>query len=199
MANTSATGGYLVPTSSQPLPGGLTLTQFIQSVLVGLTELAGDLIRPNWQEAPPKEPGLTVNWIAFGINIYNPDIYAYQGLDEQDNDIFARQEGIDVECSFYGPLADDYASKVRDGLQIAQNREALRAANMSFTETTPARPMPDLINERFRRRVMMNIIFRRQIIKTFPVLPVVGAMGTIEVDQDEGNLNIDWRVESEET
>ncbi len=66
---------------------------------------------------------------------------------------------------------------------------------MNFTQTIGPRAMPDLVNERWRNRYMLNVIFRRQVIRTYPVLPLVGAAGTIEVDQDDGNLNVDWNVQ----
>ncbi len=105
MANTSATGGPLTPTSTQALPGDVTLVQYIQNLLVQLSGIAGTLVRPNWQENPPKTPAISENWIAFGITVFNPDPYAFTGDNGDGEQIFARQEGIDVECSFYGPLA----------------------------------------------------------------------------------------------
>ena len=69
--NNSSTGGFLKPNPQPPalttVPPKLTLIQFIQTLLVGLSELSSDLVRSEWQLEPPKQPDATVNWLAFGI------------------------------------------------------------------------------------------------------------------------------------
>lgn len=180
MPNTSASGGYLVPTSSTPLPGGLTLVQFIQSILVALSGINGTLVRPSWQIAPPKQPDITENWIAFGVTVTQADTNAYSGLDDANNDVFQRQELIEILCSFYGPLANDYAALVRDGFQIQQNSEAMRAAKMGYRDCSPIRQAPELVNERWQGRTVMNVILTREINRTYPVLSVDGSVGIIK-------------------
>jgi hypothetical protein len=106
---------YIHPTGKPTLPFNLTLNQFVQSVLVGLSEIQGPLVRPNWQEAPPTMPDLSVNWIAFGIQASLPDANAYVGVQANGQVFTQRHEELEIPISIYGPDAFDIASLIRDG------------------------------------------------------------------------------------
>ncbi len=195
--------GYLVPGSTTPLPGGLTLDQFINTLLVGLTGLAGASVRPKWQQQPPKQPDIDTNWLAFGVTVSAVDANAFVGIVSDDPDAtsqFQRQESIAIACSFYGPLALSYAGLVRDGLQIQQNLEALRAAQMGYAEVTDALRVPDFVNERWIERYEMTVTLRRQIDRTYPVLPLLSASGTITSETPEGEtFEQEWATPEPET
>ncbi len=195
--NTSATGGYLTPTASQGLPGGLTLTQFIQTVLVALSGIDGTLVRPKWQLNPPKSPDAGVDWLAFAIVEQTPDQNAYVGMkvvSGQGVSDFQRQERLEIQCGFYGPNAMDKAALVRDGFQIQQNVEALRAANMGYAEIAPARRLPDLVHERWIDRVEQTLFLRRQVQRTYPVLSLLNANGTIHTVLGNEAYLLNWKT-----
>lgn len=195
MSNTSATGGYLVPTLSQSLPGELSLEDFIQTVIVGITGYPGPLVRPKWQQSPPKNPDIDVDWIAFGIQINSPDSNAYTSLDKDGNDLLLRMEKIQVQAAFYGPNAQENSSIFRDGFQIQQNLESLKLANMGFNSISDAVRGPDLLNQRWVDRWETTLVLVRTVQRVYPVLSFASARGSIHTVISENDLTIQWETE----
>lgn len=173
---------YIRPYSSAQLPGDLTVTQFIQSVLVGLSGLPGTMVRPKWQAEPPKNPpGIDESWISFGINlgIQNNDPYIATSPTDNTAIVSQRQQALDVGISIYGPLALEIFGIIRDGWHIPQNTQALTAANMGFTSMAPARSIPDLQNGRFYNRVETSVVLQQQVNRTYKVPTILSASGVI--------------------
>jgi len=188
--------GYLTPTSSDPLPGSLSLEDFIQSVIVGISGYNGTLVRPKWQTNPPKQPGITTNWIAFAIANIIGDSNAYTGLTPGNVDILQRNESLEIQVAFYGPNAQENVSAFRDGFQIQQNLEALRLANMGFTGTTSAIRGPDIVNERWVDRYELTLILNRMVQRVYPVLSFASVLGSIHTVI--ANVDIDQSFEAED-
>ena len=105
MANTSATGGYLSPDVVSPPLEGDDLDDEFQEAVVGITGLAGSLVRPRWQPGNPKQPEPTVDWCAIGITTQTPDATPHIQHSGAGNgkDTLKRHELINVLCTFYGP------------------------------------------------------------------------------------------------
>lgn len=97
-----------------------------------------------------------------------------------------RHEELTIGCSFYGPEAPEYCNIVRDSFQIPQNLEGLRSVNMGFMGTDTAMQVPDLVNERWVERFEMSVHLRREIIRSYPILTLVSASGTITADLSQG-------------
>lgn len=194
MSNTSATGGYLVPASSAGFPSGESLTQFIQTILVGISGFTDpSLVRPDWQIAPPNNPDITVDWIGFGVAVTSPDANAYVNSNDDGSSTLVRQERLEIRCHFYGPNCMDISTLVRDGFQIQQNLEALERANLGFAYVEDAVRIPDLINERWCDRVQMSVFLRRQQVREYPVLPLLSAKGTIKAEGSQ-IFSEDWKA-----
>lgn len=174
--NSSATGGYLLPSDAAP---ELTLTQFIQTVIVGITGFDSKLVRPRWQIEPPKQPGIEVNWVAFGIDQNMGDANAQTQLNGIGPTSLRRQEMLSVRCSFYGPNALENTSAFRDGFQITQNLEALLIANMGFQGFSSAVNTADFFNERWYNRYDITLELVRQVQRTYQVLSFASASGII--------------------
>lgn len=170
---------YLQPTQTTPLPLGLTLAQFIQTVMVGVSGLPGPLVRPKWQVAPPKQPDIATNWMAIGIDVSTPDANAYIAENDSEQVVSQRTETLEVSCSIYGPAALDIYGLIRDGFQIPNNLFALYNANMGFVEVTAGQHVPDLINERFIDRIVTSVVLRRIVQRVYPIHSIASATGTI--------------------
>lgn len=183
---------YILPVSTEPLPRNLTLTQFIQTVFVGITGLPGNLVRPKWQVEPPKQPDLSVNWMALGVDVAAPDANAYVDTNTDGAVVSQRHETLEISSDIYGPDALEIAGLIRDGFQIPTNLEALFYANMGFVEVSPMRHIPDLINERFINRVVMSTFIRREIQRVYPIPTVLSASGVIHYTDGDEEYLVDW-------
>lgn len=181
MANTTATGGYLVPSSTAPAYD-VSFEDALQSMVVGIVGLAGNMVRPRWQLSPPKMPENTVNWAAIGVMSAEP--HAARAQIEHvptgdGSDVNTQWEKTTVLASFYGPGAWANAGYMDSGIRVAPNRYALEDAGIAFRETGPRRMVGELVNETWQRRVDIELIFDRIIKRTYPVLNLLSAHGVI--------------------
>lgn len=180
MPNTSATGGYLDqtagPTESQDL------RRFLQSVIVGVTGLDGSLVRQNWQPNPPPMPAITADWCGFGIIGRRADANAFVQTSGDTGGSLLRHEENDVLCSFYGPSCLDYAGRLRDGLQLSQNREQLFLVGMGLIGFSDIVHVPELVNQQWFDRADITWSLRRVVGRAYQVLSFVKADGVIVTD-----------------
>lgn len=192
----SSPQAYVKPVTPNQFPKGLTLTQFIQTVLTGVSGLDGTLCRPDWQIAPPKQPDILTDWIGFGVTTLTPDANSWVDYSASNEVASQRHEKLEVTCQIYGPNCIDTANLMRDGFQIQTNLQALLLANMGFVEVSQIQHVPDLVNERFVDRVIMKVFLRREIQRTYPVLTIVSANGTIYVPDVTPDYSFAWEVDS---
>ncbi|MEL6237006.1 MAG: hypothetical protein AAFO57_00055 [Pseudomonadota bacterium] len=191
MANDSSTGGYLSPAVASPPLEDDALTAIFQQMIVGITGLPGNMVRPRWQPNPPKQPEPFTNWCALGIAVQTLDdgpAITHNGAGNG-SDTYIRHEQIDVLASFYGPAAMQYAQLLSDGLAIPQNLEALKAQDMNNVDTGPIRAAPDLINEQWIRRYDVELTFRRKITRSYAVLNILSAQGTVQTNTVTGPIS----------
>jgi hypothetical protein len=194
MANTSATGGYLL--STQTPVDDEALENFIQTVIVGVTGLPGSMVRPAFQPNPPKRPNIGTDWCGFSVSSDKVEAgYAYNelredGLEQKQQ----RHEDVVVRCSFYGPNCGRYSGAFRDGLEIPQNREQLFLVGMKYAYSGAITKTGELVDEKWYRRADITATFRRQLDRTFAVLSFVAANGTINTE----TMSIGWATRPEE-
>jgi hypothetical protein len=185
------------PTSTVAFPQNLTLKQFIQTLLAGLTGIDGKLVRPDWQPNPPKNPAADIDWLAFGVNSFDPDANAFTGTNTDGvSTTLQRHEKLTVGCRIYGPNSENTWGLLRDGFQLSPNREALTAANMGFVEVRQGMHVPSLVNEEWIDSIQTDIILRRQIQRIYSVSTFVSASGTIFAPiSGNGNYQLDFLVD----
>lgn len=182
---TSATGGYLVP--STPVDYDDALDDIFHAVIQGITQLPDVMIRPRWQPEPPNQPDFTVNWAAFGVMTLDGDRFSYHrhvpdangGLGETD---IERDEKLKLLISFYGPNCSGYQARWSIGLQISQNRDALSAEGIKLVEVQEAVMLPALFKEKWVKRVDSAAIFRRRVMRTYAIENVESA--TVGLDNE---------------
>lgn len=196
MANTSSTGGFLVPAPAPAPLEGRALLRFVGGIIAGVTGLDGSLVRPYWQETPPNIPDAGVAWCAFRIARKPSDEFPFVGRypwAPDDNAVsLQRQEALDTLVEFYdlgitgpddsGGVADYYAALLRDGLAIPQNREVLFRAGMGLAKIGDLVSLPVKFKNRWQYRVDLEFTINRQIDRTYPVetlsAPASGALYT---------------------
>ena len=177
--NTSATGGYLVPVTSTP--DGPVFEDQVQAVIVGISGLAGPLVRPRWQEDPPPQPSKTTTWCALGITNTTPDdnVVITHDPTDQGRDVLHRHEIVEMLASFYGPERQVTASRARDGLHVPQNREWMLVNNMGLVSADDVKSAPELVNGQWIERSDLVFVLRRRVERSYRVLNVLSAAGTV--------------------
>lgn len=190
---------YIKPSQTTALPRQLTLTQFLQTVFVGISGLPGDFVRPRWQQKPPKRPGIETNWMGIGISNSTPDLNAYldtQRVGGEDVTKYERNEIIEIGCAIYGPEAIETYGLLRDGFQIPNNLAQLNAANMGIVEVGLMRSLPEFLNEQWWNRVECSVFIRRKIQREYPIPTLLSASGQIHTVIGGEDYTLDWAVEN---
>jgi len=184
----SSTGGYLPQTTTTDS----NLTEFFHDMLQGMTGIDSNLIRPLWQANPPNAPENGVDWLAYGITNKTQDENAYiETLVDASSNLY-RNEEIEVSIQIYGSSHLLTASVIKDCLEIGQNREALYLNNMAYLGTSETFNVPEIINGQYFNRCDLTLNFRRKVKRTFAILSLVDAQGSIEPDpEDLGTTTFD--------
>ncbi|WP_024904465.1 phage neck terminator protein [Robbsia andropogonis] len=194
MANDSSTGGYLLPTTSSPQGEDDALDAVFQQLVVGITGLPGAYVRPRWQSIVPKQPEASVNWCAIGVSLSEPEgmpaiVHQSGGSSPDGQDVLYRNERISVLASFYGPGGGGFSSVFRDGLFVAQNNGALTPYGIGFYDIGPRRSVPELVNQQWIKRYDVELILRRQVVRTYAVLNLLSLDGSVSTDSITNELN----------
>jgi hypothetical protein len=196
--NTSATGGYLEPVVVVPPEEDNELDDILHDAVVGICGLSGDRVRPRWQLQPPPQPPADFDWVAVGVTLSDPlgtwEVIHNSSGDGSDE--FYRNERVSVTASFYGPNAGLYVAKLRDGIVIEQNRWPLSQKGIAFYDVASIVSVPQLDNMQWVRQLDLTIRFLREVKRTYPVLNLLEASGTIHTDSGEVKPEVDFDTDN---
>jgi hypothetical protein len=186
--NTSATGGYLLQSSSNAATDD-TLTNIFQEMIVGITGLDPTLVRPAWQPQPPTQPPVTTDWCAVAVSSYFPTDYPnfIHNSSGDGNSNLYRVERINTLVSFYGPNCTGYTGILRDGIYVNQNYLMLSTQGIKLRSVEEATYFPELINSQYVPRSDLPMNFTRMIQRTYPVENLLGAEVDIYADTPAPN------------
>lgn len=189
----SSTDAVLPPLPA-PAPSPLyddALEDVFQPVFVavlGDAISAPNLVRPNWQPEPPQQPAFSTPWMAFGIQVLKGDWSPYIGHDPAAADGFGadaleRDEELVLTHSYYGPTSQALASRLQDGLMIEQNRQGLYEHGIVLIEFFDATNAPALIKEKWVKKVVQRVRFKRRIRREYAILTVAAANVSLRNEQ----------------
>lgn len=192
MSNDSSTGGYITPEVVPVVSYDNSLEDIFQGAFSGITGVAGNLVRPRWQPEPPNQPDFTTDWIALAVSTTGQDVNAYQAHDPEGDGTnqVQRDEYLDVFISFYGPNCHQVMSRLREGLQIEQNRWVLLQNGIHFTEFGDPIFLPALLKEKNVKRVDAHLSFTRRVALNYAIRNVVDASGTIDAEIYSTTINV---------
>jgi hypothetical protein len=210
--NTSATGGYLAPTTTAP-PSDQDFARQLSNLVAGVTGVPGNMVRPRWQAVPPPIPRSTDDWFAVGVTTVEPadrgtpyirhvgraydpntgDEVPYDGRSD-----LTQHELITVLASAYGPASGHNSSLLRDGLAIEQNWELAHSRGMTLVEIGPIRHVPEQVDEVWYDRRDVEIKIRREVDRTYSILNILSAQGTLHCDRlpSTAEPTEDWTTEN---
>ena len=183
----STTYGYL-----GPIPGGPAPLQddswddFLQAVLTGVSGYDPTMVRPRWQVVPANIPAFGTDWMTFGIATTTPDwdpVIVHYDDPTGGYDLLQDQETAELACIFYGPNCEGYASVLRRGLFLDQNRAVFRANSVALVECGPFTHAPELVKQQWLPRVDMTITLRRAVRYHYNVKTILRAQGTITANR----------------
>lgn len=174
----SATGGPLAP-SSIDAPDDEDLDALFTPILGRLMGIRK--VYPRWQPTPPRQPEASEDWAALGVTTISTIGYPAHVHDGtgQGREILVVQEEIGVLVSCYGPGAGQRAARLRDGMMIGQNREALRLQGIAYIHADEIRRVPSLVNQGWINRADIMLRFRRTLTRTYPVLNLLSGDSVI--------------------
>lgn len=165
----SSTGGYLIETETD-----LNIEYFFHDLIFGITEIDRTLIRARWQMIAPTIPPSSTNWCAFSVSSLDDDDTAYIKGGEISANLI-RHERYSLMCSFYGIDARLNLRKMRDGLEVGQNREVLYSNGFGYITCTTSTRAPELINDVWHDRYDIVFEFAREVIKSYNILNITTA------------------------
>jgi hypothetical protein len=180
--------GYLQPTLTNNELNDLVLRHFLQGLVVGITGMIPEFVRPRWQPEPPNEPDFTQDWAAIGTisrtrDVNAAELHSVSGTAFPDpSDVVVRNEILEIIASFYGPNSEQNAETFAMGMSLAQNREACYLNGFGVVEVGESLTVPALLKERWLQGQDVHFSLRRQQVWCYAIPGIDIANITLKTD-----------------
>jgi len=167
------------------------LARELNDLVVGVSGLPDDMVRPRWQPEAPLVPKASENWAAIGVVRFNgerggPELRHYS--DDPGYSVLTQFDYPVVATTFYGPDCEGYARQFKDGLSIAQNWEQAYARGLNLYEMADILLFGELINNVWYRRAELELTFRQTVARRYEIQNILRAQGTMELQTWDGYL-----------
>lgn len=198
VASDSTQSGFLKPSASASYYlEDDALDDFFQQLVVGITGLSAQLVRPLWQAEPVNLPDFGTNWAAVGqveSELVRGWSYRQHQSENSGSDLMETWEYVTFLVAFYGPNAERYDGLLRDGLFLPQNQELLRQNNLGLVEWLRRAVVPVLIKERWWRRVDRHIRIFRSIVREYPIRNILSVPISVTGENQSGADETETRI-----
>lgn len=175
MATSSAQAGFLQSVFSA-VPHDDVLENAITLTIAGVTGLDQNYaVRPRFQEDPPANPDRSVDWVSFGIQRILATSFASQLQLSATSVAVIRYQELELLLSWYGPHASSFAEMFRDGLQIDQNRDLLRASDIGLVGVSESTRAPELFKAKYLNRYDQTMTVRRRTQRSYAISVLTSA------------------------
>lgn len=169
--NDSTRPGYLTPVGSPPAYDDL-LEQELMRWISGITGLSSDNIIPRWTEPPLQTVSLDNTRCEFDLSIGHDANPLYIPVSEFGDEL-RQNETLEVNCTFYGPVAQTVAMQFRDGLYVAQNNTELNTMCMTVKSCGALTPAAELINNQWQRHYNLAVTLRRRVVREYGIQSIL--------------------------
>ncbi len=167
--NSSKAAGWLTPVGSEPAYDTL-LEEQIRDGILGITGLPDNRVAVVENENPPSwqlsEEGCS--FIVMNINAEGMPVITHH-LNESSE--LWRDETIECSMHFYGPGAQKYATRFRDGVALSQNSEQLTVQKLKVRSCGDISTQLQYVNNVQVRRYDLTVNLVRKIVRAYGINP----------------------------
>jgi hypothetical protein len=189
-------GSYVLPSSTNGELNDYLLDRFLQQVVVGVTGMQGQYVRPRWQQEPPNQPDREISWAAIGqVNRARDafaDVHHWTSANDfqKANDRVVRNQIFEILCSFYGPEAEANSELLAMGFALEQNRNQMSANGFKLLSVADSLKVPALIKEEWIIGIDVRFRLRRQQIYTYPSPNLLAVKFTINYEEGDDGYSV---------
>ncbi|OMQ22271.1 phage neck terminator protein [Serratia oryzae] len=165
---------YLRPISSSQ-QDDIELERILSRWVRGVSGLPPKYVLLEWTAEQPHQPLASEDWCSLGILKFQANDNPAFTHQTDDSVQLWRNELIEIVVSFYGPHGQLLATQFRDGVAIAQNREALNQAGLAFSASGAIVSAHELKNNQWVRRYDQRLTLQRKVVREYAIHSILEA------------------------